>query len=114
MQPLGFMADNTIIDMCNNMDINSLENFILDTEHNYNLCHEILRNKRLYLKDIILDELEKIGIGYYLDVTNITPCGTGTNTILHYGRVNKIKIPGYSVVVSRDRYQEIVDIMNTD
>lgn len=114
MDPFETLPDENITDICNAMDIYELENFVISSERNYNLCYNVLRNKRLALKNIILNRLAKLKPGYELDVSKLTPRGTGMRQVLTDGITSKMKVAGYPIITSHERYREIFTIMNTN
>ena len=68
----------------------------------------------IFFRNLILYRLSYLPAGKYLDVTEITDFGDGIKIVdSSEPIVNRIKIPDYNVIVSPNKYNEIMYILTS-
>jgi len=89
----------------------------LPVKDGVNLCSTAQMYKKLLVKNYILQAVQMFaapGSGFVVDVSNLNPSGHGIRQVQPPGsRSNKMTIPGYPIIVNPQRYNFIVDILNT-
>lgn len=120
----NFLPDEIIAEICKNMTIDVLKNFVDSSARHHNICYDILQDKieeqnrqhRLILKaKILYREQTAINMNQVLDVTKMR-CNDGyfIRSIYPPRRLIGVRryISGYQIIAG-DNYDLIVEILNT-
>ena len=122
----NILPDDAIAEICNNMDSESIKKFMDESIRNYKICNNIFQKKQeweqnLAMKNEILIALENLRHpSLVVDASNFNLYGNkfGWGIVGLYTtsnpKLNRISIPDYpKLVIIPDRYEELIDIMDT-
>ncbi len=120
------LSMEALVSICEEMDIPSLEKLLMSTFRNYKFCYEVyLKKKRVITlrnKESILRRSNQANQkGKVLDVSQISTDKfsrigdiVGMKIIMPLPKYNgKMLIPNTNIIVTPERYDEIVRILNT-
>lgn len=120
---MNILTDDSITALCQRMSIKELEAFVSTSYRNLMLCNSILDDKikyelKLKIKSIIINKLEKLMPGEYLDASNVLDQNVEDLTL--FGRKirqvdwNLIEVPNYpGLYVRKSKLADLLDILNT-
>lgn len=116
--PFGLLPDETLQELCYNMDIESLQNFVESSRRQYNVCEEILeykiaQDKRNMLRGAIGRALYDLPRDKVLDISNIGVTGAGIKTIPTPDPRSSLRRVSdkYRIYVTPERYDEMVEVV---
>lgn len=128
---LNYLPDEMIVELCNQMNISQLKNFIQTATRNYDICHDVLQEKliiaemqrKLKIKHKILSQIDALklqtrisGNSTLFDISQVLTSNGRVLMFYRYPGIENIKItiPGYpNIIVDKSLYDQAVNIMTT-
>lgn len=124
------LPDDNLRDLCSKMDIKTLEKFLYQSDRNYRVCYDILRQHRLAIKDDIINYHDVLitedrqnlysipikDIDYNDNKIIIDYAVVNSNFFIWNERIENsglLKIPDYPIAVNPNIYYEVINILNT-
>lgn len=118
------LPDDTLQRIFMDMTVDQLKEFMMLNSRFFDLGRDIMQEKlslrenqrKLAIQKLMIARLRTIPAGKVLDLSNMnadTGIGMRVMNMPIGGRSNKVQIGQYALVVTPERYDEMVDIMNT-
>ena len=125
-RPFNILPDEDIVAICEQMSIDALQNFVLASHRQHDVCQEILEErllderllqaeieKRAKMRQAIMRRLPNLRQGQILDVSKLTPTGDGARIIgAPSARSNLRKVPGYDIYALPEQIVEIQELLS--
>ena len=110
---INILPDDVVVEICDKLDLDGLQNFMDSSARNYRLCNIIFERKlmeqRKRRRKLIINLLDRIGYDQVLDISNMNlDTGQGGQLI----NPNKGNIDG--IYDHATKMYKVVDVSNMD